>query len=175
MERLKCLPPLVCKSTHTLILGTFPSKESLQKQQYYANPKNHFWDFLFRIYDSTWDCFELVGTKVHYDAKVKLLFDNGLGLWDIIESCEREGSSDKKIKNEIYNKLNKFLIDYPQIKRLILTNKSLEYLKKSGELPSDKYQLIVLDSTSSLNPNNTFYVLRQWMHALNLLDFVSNT
>jgi hypothetical protein len=48
--RLQGLPPLVGPRTRVLVLGSFPSVKSLQSQQYYAHPQNHFW----RIVQALW-------------------------------------------------------------------------------------------------------------------------
>ena len=36
------LGPVVNKSTRVLIVGSMPGQQSLEKQQYYGNPRNHF-------------------------------------------------------------------------------------------------------------------------------------
>ena len=40
------LPPLVCRHTRLLILGSFPGAASLASQQYYGHPQNQFWRIL---------------------------------------------------------------------------------------------------------------------------------
>jgi hypoxanthine-DNA glycosylase len=37
--------------TEILILGAFPSEESLSKAQYYANPSNDFWKLMGAVLD----------------------------------------------------------------------------------------------------------------------------
>ena len=41
--RLSGLPPVVGPSPVVLILGSFPSVISLERGEYYANPRNRFW------------------------------------------------------------------------------------------------------------------------------------
>ena len=88
MLRKKGLPAFNLKNADIVILGTFPGELSLCKKEYYASDSNHFWD--------------LLKLDKHYMNGLKEL---KIGLWDVIESCEREGSSDKNIKNATYNDL----------------------------------------------------------------------
>lgn len=82
------LPAFNLKNADIIILGTFPGELSLCKKEYYANNSNHFW------------C--LLGLNKHDMNGLKKL---KIGLWDVIESCERDGSLDKHIKNSRYNDL----------------------------------------------------------------------
>src|SRR4029453_13419391 len=40
------LPPLIDERSRVLVLGSFPSKQSLEKQEYYGNRQNHFWQIM---------------------------------------------------------------------------------------------------------------------------------
>jgi hypothetical protein len=35
-----------CSDPRVLILGSFPSRKSLERTEYYGNPKNHFWSIM---------------------------------------------------------------------------------------------------------------------------------
>lgn len=52
-KRIYCLSPVYDNSSSILILGTIPSIESISSETYYANPRNHFWDFMYRVIDTT--------------------------------------------------------------------------------------------------------------------------
>ena len=43
------LPPVVDEQTKVLIVGSMPGVQSLEKQQYYGNPRNHFWGIIGEI------------------------------------------------------------------------------------------------------------------------------
>ena len=43
---LEGLSPLLSPDIHTVILGSFPGRESLAASQYYAHPRNQFWRLL---------------------------------------------------------------------------------------------------------------------------------
>jgi len=117
------LPPVIDVTTKVLIVGSMPGKQSLEKQQYYGNPRNHFWSIIGEILKQE--------IPVDYSERIALLKENHIGLWDTIESCERKGSLDAAIKNEKPNDFKTLFIRYPNIK-LVLFNggKAFEVFKK---------------------------------------------
>lgn len=57
------------------------------------------------------------------EAKKAFCLEKGIGLWDVIGSCERSNSSDTNLKNCIPNDFEKLLHDYPNIQALGFTGK----------------------------------------------------
>lgn len=108
MERIQSLGPISNNKARVLILGSMPGNESLSKQQYYANPRNHFWRILFAVFH----------TKEIDDYKEKIAFlkENKIAIWDVIHTCYREGSLDSNIKEESANDIRSFLMKLPDIK-----------------------------------------------------------
>ena len=98
--RLAGLPPVVSADSVVLILGSFPGAASLRLRQYYAHPQNHFW----KILQALWPQHPLppAGTD-GYAARCDWLLARRLGLWDVYESCEREGSLDTSIRHPQVN------------------------------------------------------------------------
>ncbi|AWE08988.1 DNA-deoxyinosine glycosylase [Lysinibacillus sp. 2017] len=117
------LPPIVDEKTQVLVIGSMPGKQSLDKQQYYGNPRNHFWPIVGQLFETE--------IPKHYEDRIELLRSKGIGLWDSIESCERQGSLDATIKNEIPNDFEALFKHFPQI-QLVLFNggKSFDVFKK---------------------------------------------
>ena len=117
------LPPVVDASTKVLIVGSMPGKQSLEKQQYYGNPRNHFWPIIGEILK--------VDVPMDYEGRLELLREHGIGLWDTIASCERKGSLDATIRNEEPNDFHALFKQYPNI-RLLLFNgtKAFDVFKK---------------------------------------------
>lgn len=107
------LPPIVDRSTKVLIVGSMPGRQSLEKQQYYGNPRNHFWPIIGEILK--------VDIPTDYEKRIELLREHGIGLWDTIASCDRKGSLDATIRNEKPNDFHALFKKYPNI-RLILFN-----------------------------------------------------
>ena len=89
------LAPIEWPHAKILILGSLPGDQSLRMQQYYANPRNHFWTIIGRVFDSE------IGTT--WDARLSFLKSNGIALWDVLHSAERQGSLDGRIRNPLAN------------------------------------------------------------------------
>src|SRR5258706_11127229 len=89
-------PPVVDAGIETLILGSFPSVASLGKAQYYGHPQNHFWRLIGAVIAEP-----LPG--MDYDRRLKTLLRHRIGLWDIIGTCDREGSLDSAIRTPRHN------------------------------------------------------------------------
>ena len=94
-------PPLYDKDSKVLILGSFPSVKSREMKFFYGHPQNRFWKVIARIFDQE--------NPTSIEEKKKLILDNNLALWDVIASCEIEGSSDSSIHDVIPNDLNRIL------------------------------------------------------------------
>ena len=114
--------PIVFKDTQILILGSFPSIQSFEKNFYYAHPRNQFWKILEAV----------TGYPVNNrDQKIWLLKESKFGLWDMIKGCSRESSLDSSLENEEVNDLAALLEEYPTITKLAFTGKKAEALFKT--------------------------------------------
>lgn len=142
------LPPVIDASTKVLIVGSMPGKLSLEKQQYYGNPRNHFWSIIGHILEQE--------IPLNYEMRIELLKKNHIGLWDTIESCERKGSLDAAIRNEIPNDFRTRFIHFPNIE-LVLFNggKAFEVFKKHiGFAVLDGRDYYKMPSTSPIPGKN---------------------
>ena len=106
--------PILDHNTRVLFLGSFPSIASFEQAFYYAHPRNAFWPILESIFNVRLETNE---------AKKIVCLERGIGLWDVIGSCERSNSSDTNLKNCIPNDFEKLLRDYPNIQALGFTGK----------------------------------------------------
>ncbi|WP_116788382.1 DNA-deoxyinosine glycosylase [Flavobacterium psychrotrophum] len=144
----KAFAPIVDTSCTMLILGTMPGEKSLELQEYYGNRGNQFWKLLFTIF----------GREMthNYDDKKALLKNNHIALWDVLEYCEREGSLDSNIKNEVANDFTKFYKEYPNIKKVFFSSKNAAayYDKYVGRVEGIEYT--VLPSPSGANATMSF-------------------
>lgn len=100
---------------HTLILGSMPSVQSLQREQYYANPRNAFWPIVAKLYGFSADA--------PYADRVAALNTAGVAVWDVLYNCVRHGSLDSNIERatEQPNDFRTFLSKYRSL-RLIAFN-----------------------------------------------------
>lgn len=150
MANCESFSPSIDNRSRVLILGSMPGVKSLCEQQYYANPQNRFW----RLMGKFCGC-DLVG--LDYDKKLKTLLDNGFALWDVIKSCQRSGSLDSNIQDEVPNDIEGLLKKYTGIEKICL-NGSKAYAAFWKHFPelSGKYECFKLPSTSAANAGCRF-------------------
>jgi hypoxanthine-DNA glycosylase len=98
---LQGLSPLLDVRTRVVVLGSFPGVASLVSQQYYGHPQNQFWKIMVALLAP--DRPELLTQP--YAVRAEWLLAQGVGLWDVYGSCEREGSLDSRIQNAQPNDL----------------------------------------------------------------------
>lgn len=87
----KSFEPVYTPEARVMIVGSMPSIKSLADAQYYAHPRNAFWPILFDVFGAA--------PTDDYEAKKALIRENGLALWDVARSCEREGSLDSAMRD----------------------------------------------------------------------------
>lgn len=143
MNRINSFPPIVDGNSKILILGSMPGAKSLQMQQYYAFPQNQFWKIIFHLFDEEF--------SEDYETRINIIKQNNVALWDVIESCERKGSSDTEIKDEIDNNIPELIEKHPNIKTIFCNGQKsyknlLKILGKDFKIP-----IVVLPSTSPLH------------------------
>ncbi len=156
MNNCKSFKPSIDANSKVLILGSMPGVKSLEEQQYYAHPQNRFWKVLGRICNT--DNLQ----ELAYSQKLTILLQNGIALWDTIESCKREGSLDSDIQNEIPNDIKNLLKKYPNIKTICLNgNKSYSAFKKYFPDLLQKYNCYKMPSTSPANARYSLDMLVQ--------------
>jgi hypoxanthine-DNA glycosylase len=126
--------PIVFGDTETLILGSFPSKQSFENAFYYAHPRNQFWPILSRI----------TGYPIiNRDQKIWLLKEMRLGVWDMIAQCSRKNSLDSSLEDEVVNDIPAMLERYPSIERIAFTGRKAEALWQThfGHVPIETLYL----------------------------------
>lgn len=89
--KLLGLDPIIGPHARLVVLGSFPGAASLQAQQYYAHPRNHFWPILSALW-------QVDLRAMPYGERTAYVRDKGLGVWDVYASCRREGSLDSAIE-----------------------------------------------------------------------------
>jgi hypoxanthine-DNA glycosylase len=151
--------PITSQDANILILGTMPGTKSLELNQYYGHNQNNFWKFMFHILKENF--------SNDYQTRRALLQKNNIALWDVLQFCDRVGSLDSAIKNEIANDFETFLADHPNIKTILFNGqKAAAFFKKYVPLKKE-YHLITLPSTSPANAGKSFHSkLQEWENAL---------
>ena len=147
--------PITSANANILILGTMPGTKSLELNQYYGHKQNNFWKFMFEILNEEF--------SNDYEIRKKLLHKNNIALWDVLQFCDRIGSLDSAIKNEISNDFEAFLETHPNIKTILFNGqKAAAFFKKYVHLKKE-YQFITLPSSSPANASQSFQSkLEEW-------------
>ncbi|HKC66718.1 MAG TPA: DNA-deoxyinosine glycosylase [Bacteroidia bacterium] len=154
--------PIVNKDSKVLILGTMPGERSIEINQYYGHKGNQFWRLMFDVFNKPF--------TDKYEDRVALLTKNKIALWDVLSHCEREGSADSAIKNEITNDFKLFYKKYPNIKHIFFASKHAEKLYNKFVGKSPQYIYYVLPSPSGANASKTYTEkLREWKSILKAL------
>jgi hypoxanthine-DNA glycosylase len=119
---LEGFPPVVDDAARLLILGSFPSVQSLAARQYYGNPRNAFWPITSALF----------GFDVHapYETRLEALQSHGVALWDVLHKCRRIGSSDAKIdlKSLVANDFGQLFAAYRGIGRVYFNGQTADKL-----------------------------------------------
>lgn len=155
MERYKhTIPPVYNSDSKVLILGSFPSVKSREGEFFYHHPQNRFWRVISSVFQE-----ELPET---IEEKKRLLINNRIAVWDVIQSCEIAGSSDSSIRNVVPNDIQSLLKEADI--RAIYANGGVAYtLYRKHIKPMTGREIIRLPSTSPANASCSLELLiEQW-------------
>jgi TDG/mug DNA glycosylase family protein len=134
--------PVHGESVEVLILGSFPSRQSLERKEYYGNPQNHFWRIIETLFN--------IDRHLPYAVRISRLIEHRIALWDILSGCCRDGSADARIRQPVFNDLAAFLRAHPEI-RLIALNGSTAGRYYHQMTISTQVPVVILPSTSPAN------------------------
>jgi len=143
-----------------------PGVASLGASQYYAHPRNRFWDIMDRVCGA--------GRSIPYQQRLLRLLDHHLALWDVLHSCVRSGSLDAAIEHHtaLPNDLAGLLSGLPSLRRICCNGATASVALKrhfGAQLAREYPQIEVLKlpSTSPANAScSDARKLQQWSQAL---------
>ncbi|MEI6001593.1 DNA-deoxyinosine glycosylase [Paraburkholderia bengalensis] len=155
---LRGFPPVVAESTHTLILGSFPGEASLAATQYYAHPRNQFWRLLGAVIGEPLP-------ELDYPSRLERVLKHGIGVWDVLAACTREGSLDVAIRNATPNDFASLREYAPKLAKVCFNGKTAGKFDKV--IAAAGYETLVLPSSSPANAMLSFdQKLRLWRDIL---------
>jgi TDG/mug DNA glycosylase family protein len=141
------LPPFVDEATRVLVVGSMPGEMSLRRQQYYAHPRNAFWSIMGELLDFDPCC--------DYQVRLGALRSARIGLWDVLQACERVGSLDSAIAREGLeaNDFGSLFERFPNIKWVFLNGAKAErvYIRMVAPAVTEQVEYRRLPSTSPAN------------------------
>lgn len=136
------IEPVFDKESNILILGSFPSVKSREEGFFYGHPQNRFWKVLAEIWKES--------VPITIEEKKAFLLRNHIAVWDVIKSCDIEGSSDSSIKNVVANDID-VIISEANIKQIYVNGKKAQQLYQKYIYPMLQKEAICLPSTSPAN------------------------
>ena len=136
------LDPVWDRHSRVLVLGSFPSVRSREIGFYYAHPQNRFWPVLADVF----------GESIPRTTQERKAFAlcHGVALWDVIASCEINGSSDASIRNVVPNDIAS-LLNQSAIMHILCNGKRAHDLYMRFCAPVTGVSAILLPSTSAAN------------------------
>ena len=141
------IAPVYDGRSRILILGSFPSARSRETGFFYGHPQNRFWKLLAFLFGQN--------IPANIEEKRAFLLSNRIALWDVIASCEIQGSSDASISAVTANDLSP-LLQAASIKKIFTNGKKADALYSKYIFPQTQRQTICLPSTSPANAAWTF-------------------
>ncbi len=121
--------PVFRADAKVLVLGSLPGDASIAAAQYYAHPRNLFWQLIGAVIDQP----QL--PQLAYDERLACLLDAGIALWDAAVSAERAGSLDTAMRAAQPAPLSGFAATLPCLRAAAFNGKksaSLARLQLSG-------------------------------------------
>ena len=150
-------PPLYNDHSKILILGSFPSVKSREQMFFYGHPQNRFWKVTSAVFQEP--------LPNNIEEKKSFLLANCIALWDVIASCDIEGSSDSSIKNVIPNDPSPILKKAP-IEKIFVNGKTAEKYYNKYTKSITGITAHVLPSTS---PANAAWTLERLIEAWKII------
>lgn len=154
------IDPIYDQNSKILILGSFPSVKSREAQFFYHHPQNRFWKVLAALYHHA--------PLMTIEEKKSFLIHHHIAVWDVIQSCDIQGSSDSSIQHVVVNDIAT-LLKQTQIAHIYTNGKKAHQLYMKYCYPQTKLLDICLPSTS---PANAAYSLEklcdQWQQITQL-------
>jgi TDG/mug DNA glycosylase family protein len=137
-----------------LVLGSFPSVLSLERAEYYGNPRNRFWAVMEEVFG--------IPAALPYPERCRRLEHEGVALWDVVAACSRPGSADSRIRNPVPNDILGFVRALPSVRLIALNGSTAGRLyHRLCEVPG--IPVVTLPSTSPANAAVTFAEkVRMW-------------
>ena len=134
--------------SRVLVLGSMPGAASLAKKQYYGLAQNTFWKIMGDLFGA--------GPDLSYAERLTALTEHGIALWDVLESCFREGSLDSAIQLSTArtNDFENLFRGHAEISHVFFNGKKAAELFEKRVLPkiSDRWSSKIYAALPSTSP-----------------------
>jgi TDG/mug DNA glycosylase family protein len=145
-----------------------PGEASLRAGKYYAHPRNHFWRIMEALLS--------LPPGIDYAERVQALKAARIALWDVLQSCERDGSLDSNIDKatQVINDFASFFACHSAITHVFFNGSKAEqvYLRKVlPGLSEQQIKYMGLPSTSPANAVQSFERKLAAWQAINTINY----
>lgn len=153
--RKSSFAPVVDPGVRILICGSLPGDRSLAARQYYAHPQNQFWRLISAVVERDL-------TALAYPKRLAALLEAHVGLWDVVATAHRPGSTDAALSEIAPNDLAALATTLPDL-RAIAFNGGTAFRHGQRQLGPTGYATIALPSSSPLHTVGFDRKLPAWM------------
>lgn len=164
MPRVRSFDPVALSDAEVLLLGSMPGEASLAAGRYYAHPRNAFWAIVDALFGLT--------PGATYEDRLAALASRRIALWDVLHSCDRDGSLDSAIDQATQqpNDFATFFREHRRIRRVCFNGAKAEHAYRRDVLAAGigtHLEYVRLPSTSPANASWSFErKLAAWREAL---------
>ncbi len=156
MLRKHSFAPVVDLRTRLLVLGSLPGERSLAEQRYYAHPQNQFW----RLISPAAGC-DLAAHS--YERRLEALLAAQIGLWDVVASAHRTGSTDAAMRDVEGHDVAALAAGLPDLRAIAFNGgTALRHGVKQLGTAADRYTIVALPSSSPLHTIGFDAKLPEW-------------
>lgn len=156
MTRKHSFPPVVDAETRLLVLGSLPGERSLAERRYYAHPQNQFWPLISAA----------IGRDIAplpYDERLAALRAAHVGLWDVVASATRRGSTDAAIRDVEGHDIATLAAGLPALRAMAFNGgTALRHGMRQLGPDAARYAIVALPSSSPLHTIGLAAKLPAW-------------
>lgn len=154
--RKHSFPPVIDPDIRLLVLGSLPGERSLAERRYYAHPQNQFWRLISPAAGR-----EL--SALPYDDRLAALLRAHIGLWDVVASATRPGSTDAALRDIEGHDIAALAATLPRLRAIAFNGGTAlrQGLRQLGAAASG-YAIVALPSSSPLHTVGLAAKLPAW-------------
>ena len=154
--RKHSFPPVIDAGVRLLILGSLPGERSLAQRRYYAHPQNQFWRLVSAAIDRDL-------APLPYDDRLATLLQCHVGLWDVVASAHRNGSTDAAIRDIERHDIAALAEGLPLLRAIAFNGgTALKHGMKQLGAAATRFTIVPLPSSSPLHTVGLEAKLPEW-------------
>jgi hypoxanthine-DNA glycosylase len=162
--RKQSFPPVVDPEVRLLVLGSLPGERSLAEQRYYAHPQNQFWPLMAAVTGRDLPA-------LPYETRLAALLEAHIGLWDVVASAYRAGSTDAALADVEPHDIAALAATLPRLRAIAFNGgTALRHGMRQLGAAAARYTIVALPSSSPLHTVGLAAKLPAWEALRSYLD-----